>query len=131
MNLVFTDIARIYGTFPAGTHILKGREMAEVPYTDHAFLRCSDGIITETGSMDSYQPMESEQRISLEGKWLIPGLVDSHTHLVFAAAREEEFRMRIQGQSYEEIAAAGGGVLNSALKLRQASEEDLFHAPRS
>lgn len=126
MNLVFTDIARIYGTFPSGKRILKGLEMAEVPFLDHAFLRCSDGIIQEIGTMDTFHAKESEQRISLEGKWLIPGLVDSHTHLVFAAAREEEFRMRIKGKSYEEIAAAGGGILNSALKLRQASEEELF-----
>lgn len=100
--------------------------MAEVPFADHAFLRCSDGLITEIGPMEAFIPREAEQQISLEGRWLIPGLVDSHTHLVFAAAREEEFRMRITGKSYEDIAAAGGGILNSALKLGQTSEEQLF-----
>ncbi|MBU6324319.1 MAG: imidazolonepropionase [Bacteroidetes bacterium] len=126
MNLVFTNINRIYGTQPNGRHILKGTDMAEVPFLDHAYLRCRDGIITETGLMQDWVAKEDEQQVSLEGKWLIPGLVDSHTHLVFAAAREEEFRMRISGKSYEEIAAAGGGILNSALKLRQTSEEQLF-----
>jgi imidazolonepropionase len=126
MNLVFTDIARMYGTHPTGHHALKGAQMAEVPFIDHAFLRCSNGIITETGIMEQFSPEVQESRVSLEGKWLIPGLVDSHTHLVFAAAREEEFRMRIKGKSYEEIAAAGGGILNSAMKLRQTSEEQLF-----
>jgi imidazolonepropionase len=76
--------------------------------------------------MEQFVPREGEEQVSLEDRWLIPGLVDSHTHLVFAAAREEEFRMRITGKSYEEIAAAGGGILNSALKLRQTSEEQLF-----
>jgi imidazolonepropionase len=126
MNLVFTDIARIYGTHAYHQQRLKGSEMAEVPFADHAFLRCSEGMITEIGPMEQFTVQEGEQQVSLEGRWLIPGLVDSHTHLVFAAAREEEFRMRITGKSYEEIAAAGGGILNSALKLRQTSEEQLF-----
>ncbi|MEN9512103.1 MAG: hypothetical protein RLZZ370_1922 [Bacteroidota bacterium] len=126
MNLVFTNIARIYGTHPSDCQRLKGREMAEVPFEDHAFLRSSNGLITEIGPMEQFVPREGEEQVSLEDRWLIPGLVDSHTHLVFAAAREEEFRMRITGKSYEEIAAAGGGILNSALKLRQTSEEQLF-----
>lgn len=126
MNLVFTDIARIYGTHPKEQQRLNGSEMTEVPFADHAFLRCSKGLITEIGPMEQFLPKDGEQQVALEGRWLIPGLVDSHTHLVFAAAREEEFRMRISGKSYEEIAAAGGGILNSALKLRQASEEQLF-----
>lgn len=126
MNLVFTDIARIYGTHPKEQQRLNGSEMTEVPFADHAFLRCSKGLITEIGPMEQFLPQDGEQQVALEGRWLIPGLVDSHTHLVFAAAREEEFRMRISGKSYEEIAAAGGGILNSALKLRQASEEQLF-----
>jgi len=126
MNLVFTNINRIYGTQPIGRHILKGKEMADVPYIDQAFLRCREGLITEIGLMQDLVLQDEEKYVSLDGRWLIPGLVDSHTHLVFAAAREEEFRMRITGKSYEEIAAAGGGILNSALKLRQTSEEQLF-----
>ena len=126
MNLVFTDIERIYGTYADGLNVLKGQEMAEVSFLDKAYLRCSGGIITEIGPMSEWSIRENEERISLVGKWIMPGLVDSHTHLVFAAAREEEFRMRITGKSYEEIAAAGGGILNSAMKLRQTSEEQLF-----
>lgn len=126
MNLVFTDIERIYGTYADGLNVLKGQEMAEVSFLDKAYLRCSGGIITEIGPMSEWSIRENEEQISLVGKWITPGLVDSHTHLVFAAAREEEFRMRITGKSYEEIAAAGGGILNSAMKLRQTSEEQLF-----
>jgi imidazolonepropionase len=61
-----------------------------------------------------------------DGALVLPSFIDSHTHIVFAASREEEFVMRIKGKSYEEIAAAGGGILNSAAKLQKMSEDDLF-----
>jgi imidazolonepropionase len=65
------------------------------------------------------------------GKYVLPSFVDSHTHLVFAKSREEEFVMRIKGKSYEEIAAAGGGILNSAAKLRAMSENELMEGAYS
>src|SRR5690606_30001703 len=68
----------------------------------------------------------AKQIIDATGRFVFPSFVDSHTHLVFAASREEEFVMKIKGASYEQIAAAGGGILNSAKRLQQISEEELF-----
>ena len=66
------------------------------------------------------------QTLDATGRYLFPSWVDSHTHIVFAAPREEEFVMKITGKTYEEIAAAGGGILNSAHKLEKATEDELF-----
>lgn len=71
-------------------------------------------------------PERADEIIDATGKFILPAWCDSHTHLVFAATREEEFLMRLQGKTYEEIAAAGGGILNSAKKLQQLSENALF-----
>ena len=75
--------------------------------------------------MDSC-PSGIENEIDCSGKMILPTFCDSHTHIVFAASREEEFVMKIKGQSYEDIAAAGGGILNSARKLASMSEDDLY-----
>jgi imidazolonepropionase len=77
--------------------------------------------------MDSIpSSLQSKHHINATGRFVFPSFVDSHTHLVFAATREEEFVMKIKGASYEEIAAKGGGILNSAKKLQALSEEELF-----
>src|SRR6185295_10386758 len=68
----------------------------------------------------------ADETIDATGCFVFPSFVDSHTHLVFAASREEEFVMKIKGATYEEIAAMGGGILNSAKKLQSTSEEELF-----
>ncbi|MEO8794036.1 MAG: imidazolonepropionase, partial [Daejeonella sp.] len=86
-------------------------------------------LIKDFGTMDSVPEVGSAiTEINAEGKFVIPSWCDSHTHLVFAASREEEFVMKIQGKSYEEIAAAGGGILNSAAKLAYATEDELFES---
>ena len=100
--------------------------MAKVDTLEDAFLLVENGHVVALGP--KAMAPEADRIISLENKEVIPGLVDSHTHSVFAAPREEEFVMRIKGASYEEIAEAGGGILNSARKLRSASEDELFEA---
>ena len=69
--------------------------------------------------------------INADGCFVFPSWCDSHTHLVFAASREEEFVLKIEGKSYEEIAAAGGGILNSARKVQTYAEEELMNLPRN
>jgi imidazolonepropionase len=110
---------------------LRGKELAKLPRIDNAYIHIVDGLIHDFGSMDKCPAVSTwSKTIDAQGKYVMPTWVDSHTHLVFAKSREEEFEMRIKGKSYEEIANAGGGILNSAKKLRHTSEEDLFEAAR-
>lgn len=104
-----------------------GKAMGELPVVANAFLAIHNGTIAFYGSMMDLPPQATGRtEIDASGRFVFPSFVDSHTHLVFAASREEEFVMKIKGATYEEIAAKGGGILNSAKKLQQASEEQLF-----
>jgi len=100
--------------------------MAGLPIVTNGFLAIKDGVIAALGSMDQLPGASALQIIDAEGRFVLPAFVDSHTHLVFAASREEEFVMKIRGATYAEIAAKGGGILNSANKLRDTSEDELF-----
>ncbi|MEM9920734.1 MAG: imidazolonepropionase [Bacteroidota bacterium] len=104
---------------------LKGPEMQLLPTIEHAWLMTEGEKIHSFGPMDRC-PERADQVVEADGQMLFPSWVDSHTHLVFAASRESEFVDRIRGLSYQEIAAKGGGILNSAKKLQQTPEEVLF-----
>jgi imidazolonepropionase len=104
---------------------LSGIEMAELPVLANAFLAIKDGRIHSFGEMEGIDT-EAKQVIDARGRFVFPSFVDSHTHLVFAASREEEFVMKIKGATYQEIAAKGGGILNSAAKVQQASTDELL-----
>ncbi len=104
---------------------LRGSEMANLPILSDAYIAVKDGLIADYGSQQN-SPRQAKQVINATGKFVLPGFVDSHTHLVFAASREEEFVLKIKGASYEEIAAKGGGILNSAKKLQAVSEDELL-----
>jgi len=107
----------------------KGKEMKELPILEDAFLAIEDGIIVAYGKMTDWQGITDWRGIEIidaEGKYVLPAFCDSHTHTVFAQSREEEFVDRINGLSYEEIALKGGGILNSARKLAEMSEDELF-----
>lgn len=107
--------------------VVSGKAMGELPVLSNAYLAIQNGIIQEFGSMaDLPSGSQAHHEIDASGRFVFPSFVDSHTHLVFAASREEEFVMKIKGATYEEIAAKGGGILNSARKLQQVSEEELF-----
>ncbi|MBX2965774.1 MAG: imidazolonepropionase [Cyclobacteriaceae bacterium] len=106
---------------------LKGKAMDELPVLKNAWLAIKDEIIFDYGLMpDLPGNCSATQTIDAAHRFVFPSFVDSHTHLVFAASREEEFVMKIKGASYEQIAASGGGILNSAKKLQQISEDELF-----
>lgn len=109
------------------TKPINGLAMNELPVIENAWLLIKDGLIADYGKMDTC-PKEATTTIDATGKVVMPTWVDCHTHIVFAASREEEFVMKIQGKSYEEIAAAGGGILNSARKLRVATEDELYES---
>ncbi|NOS93947.1 MAG: imidazolonepropionase [Cyclobacteriaceae bacterium] len=105
---------------------LSGAEMAQLPILSNAFVAVKDGLIADYGPQQN-SPKQAKQIVDATDRFVLPGFVDSHTHLVFAASREEEFVLKIKGATYEEIAASGGGILNSAKKLQAISEDELFY----
>jgi imidazolonepropionase len=105
---------------------VSGGQMAELPIISNAFLHIKDGVIVDYGAMTSIPSTISAQVIDAFNRFVFPSFVDSHTHLVFAASREEEFVMKIKGATYADIAAKGGGILNSARRLQQTTEDELF-----
>ena len=112
------------------SQLLRGRALAELPCIEGAYLLIEDGIIAEYGKMDmlSWEDEGKNNIIDATGQMVLPAWCDSHTHLVFAASREEEFIDKIKGMSYAEIAAKGGGILNSAKKIAETSELDLLRS---
>lgn len=108
----------------------KGRQMNRLKVLENAYLFIKDGKIADFGLMDE-RPSVVAREEDASGRYVFPSYVDSHTHLVFAGSREKEFVMRLQGKSYEEIAAEGGGILNSARLLRDTSEEALFESAKT
>lgn len=105
---------------------ISGKKMKELPSIENAWLLIENDIIHSFGSMQHLPDYHADKTINLKGKIVLPSWVDSHTHLVFAEPREKEFVDKINGLSYAEIAQRGGGILNSAEKLRVTSEEELY-----
>ena len=108
------------------TKLLRGNELSNLPILENAFLQINGGKIDDYGLMSSLTEQNFKQEIyDAKQATVLPSWCDSHTHLVFAASRENEFIDKINGLSYAEIAAKGGGILNSANKLNETSEEIL------
>ena len=108
--------------------LLRGKELNNLPCIENAYLIIEDGLIAGYGKMDKL-PWEEEGKhniIDASGQMILPAWCDSHTHLVFASSREQEFIDKINGISYAEIASKGGGILNSAKKIAETSELDLL-----
>jgi len=124
---VITNIKLLVNT-RAENKLLRGKELANLPSIADAYLMIEEGIIKEYGTMQDYWPDDAEdiETIDAAGQMILPCWCDSHTHLVFAASREEEFVDKINGMSYADIAAKGGGILNSAKKIANASEGELL-----
>jgi imidazolonepropionase len=109
---------------------VSGAKMKELPCIDNAWLAIDNGLIADYGSMNDFPGIEDWKGLEIvdaEGKIVMPCYADSHTHIVYAGNREKEFVDRINGLSYEDIFARGGGILNSAKKLFDTSEEELFN----
>ena len=127
-HCIIINIQQLVNVLEQST-VLKGAAMAELPCIENAFLLIEDGIIAEYGAMYELElkvPQLPNHVIDAYGSMVLPAWCDSHTHIVFAASRENEFIDKIKGASYAEIAAKGGGILNSAQKLSEASEDELF-----
>ncbi|MBX2981584.1 MAG: imidazolonepropionase [Flavobacteriales bacterium] len=128
-RLLIKNAKALVGTHAAGVERVAGAEMRELPQVEQGWLMAEDGIITAIGT-DADWPGITDwnglEIIDATDRYVLPGWCDPHTHTVFAASREGEFVDRINGLGYQEIAAKGGGILNSAAKLRGMSEEELF-----
>ena len=131
--MLITNIKGLVGVHPKDKLLLRGSEMNNLPILENAWLLIEDGLIKDFGEMSKIPALilNLSSQISAKGKFVFPSWCDSHTHIVFAASREEEFAMKIQGKTYKEIAAAGGGILNSADKLQHVSENELFESASS
>lgn len=133
-KLLIKNIQSLVQVREAGILKVSGKDMKELPCIENAWLAVDQGLIADYGSMDDFPGIEDWKGLEIidaEGKLVLPCYADSHTHIVYAGNREGEFVDRINGLSYEEIFARGGGILNSAKRLSEASEDELFEQAMS
>ena len=134
MKTIIYNIGTLAGILPEGTLKLEGAQMNQVECIGNAYLVIEDGVIADFGAANNDSADQRRatnattdvEYIDAEGGFVMPCFCDSHTHIVYAGCRDGEFRDKIAGLSYEEIAARGGGILNSADLLHETSEDELY-----
>ncbi len=126
MELLIKNIRQLLQVREENPKQVSGAAMAQLPMLTDAWLHIQEGKIAGYGPMTAMPQLECTVR-DAAGRVVMPAFCDSHTHLVYAGSREQEFVDRIRGLSYEEIARRGGGILNSSVKLRQTSEDQLYN----
>ena len=126
MITLITNIQELLQVRETSISKVSGSEMAKLPTIKNAFLILKNNLIADFGSMENLPEIKADKIIDATGKVVLPSWCDSHTHIVYAGNREQEFVDRINGLSYEEIANRGGGILNSAKKLNETSEEEIY-----
>ncbi len=124
-TLLIKDIGRLVQVLAPEVRRVAGEAMSRMDSISDAWLLVEGDRILDFGAHADGHP-RADSEWSASGGWVFPAWCDSHSHIVFAASREQEFVDRIKGLSYEEIARRGGGILNSAARLREASEEELY-----
>lgn len=130
--ILITNIKKLVQVEEQPRKWVAGADMAKLNCIDNAFLLIKDNLIEDFGSMDDIDSVESKidddvvTELDATGRMVFPSFCDSHTHLVYAGSREIEYTDKIKGLSYEEIAKRGGGILNSAQRLHNTSEDDLY-----
>ena len=126
MKILFKNIKELIQVRKNAPQKVEGEAMKELPTIKNAWMLIENDLILDFGSMEEPYSDLIDQEIDLTGKMVLPSWCDSHTHIVYAGNREQEFADRINGLSYEEIANRGGGILNSAKTLQETSEDDVF-----
>lgn len=129
---LLTNIRQLLRIAENSEKLKRGSEMSNIAVLEKAFLAIKDDKIVAFGEMKNlkYSDYQNAEIIDCSGRIVLPGFVDSHTHIIFADTREGEFVDKINGLTYEEIAKRGGGILNSAQKLAKASEDDLYNSAK-
>ena len=127
MSILITNIKELIQIRDQSILKVSGKDMQLLPTIKNAFLLIENGKISNFGNMKDCKGVIAEKTIDATGKLILPTWCDSHTHIVYAGNREQEFVDRINGLSYTEIANRGGGILNSAKTLQNTAEEDLYN----
>ncbi|MBZ4042182.1 imidazolonepropionase [Flavobacterium hibisci] len=130
MTTLITNIKELLQVRETSVAKVSGAEMAILPTIKNAFLIIRDNLIADFGSMEILPEVTADKIIDASGRIVLPCWCDSHTHIVYAGNREQEFVDRINGFTYEQIANRGGGILNSAKKLNETSEEEIYEQSR-
>ncbi len=127
MNLFIKNITQLVTVGSSGKPWKIGTEMQDIGVMEHAGVLCREGKIAWVGPMNSFEEALPDDMPELDasGSVVLPGFVDSHTHAMFAGSRAGEFALRSRGATYQEIAAAGGGILNTIRDVRSASKKEL------
>ena len=128
VTTLLTNIKALVNVREEASYPLRGKELSQLPCIDDSYLIIEDNEIAAYGLMKdlALQAADFQYHFNLAGRYVLPSWCDSHTHLVFAGSREDEFIDKIKGVSYAEIAARGGGILNSAKRIEETSEEGLY-----
>ena len=126
MATLFKNIKELIQVRTEPISFVSGKDMNVLPTIKNAYLVIENGLISEFGDMKNCPNQNFIKVIDATNKMILPSWCDSHTHIVYAGNRESEFVDRIKGLSYTEIANKGGGILNSAKKLQETSEDDLY-----
>jgi imidazolonepropionase len=132
-KLLIKNIRFLAGVYTDNPGVVRGRDMQHLPVLEDAWLAVEDGRIADWGAMSDWPGINDWRGLEVmdaTGRAVLPCWADSHTHIVYAGNREEEFAMRLRGATYQEIAERGGGILNSARKLADTDEETLYTAAR-
>jgi len=127
MTTLFINIKELIQVRELSEDKVCGKDMGTLPIIKKAFMLIEGNTIIDFGSMDNLSVKKADKVVDLSGRLVLPTWCDSHTHIVYADSREEEFVDRIKGLSYQEIAKKGGGILNSAKKLQDKTENQLYN----
>lgn len=126
---LFFNIKSLVGVEQHARPRVMGHDMKKLPTLNHAWLFVEDGLIADFGTGEAPASLRQDpatELIDATGRFVLPAFCDSHTHIVFAGSREKEFMDKINGLTYEEVAKRGGGILNSADRLGEATEDELY-----
>ena len=126
MTTLLLNIKELIQVRDSAPEKVSGKEMSNLPSIKNAYLVIKDDLIADYGNMDNVPSISVDSTIDLQGKMVLPTWCDSHTHIVYAGNREQEFVDRINGLTYEEIARRGGGILNSAQKINHTTEDQIY-----
>ncbi len=127
MTTLIINIKELLQVRETSVSKVSGAEMGILPSIKNAYLVIENNLIADFGAMENLPKINSDKTIDATGKIVLPTWCDSHTHIVYAGNREQEFADRINGLTYEEIANRGGGILNSAKKLNDSTEEEIYN----